>query len=84
MANTSHTRTVGRAPTARVAKAATEMEDHGFNLEINQNNERQFKFDPSLQGVSPDTALYVARQIVDTNRLEMYLEGGKAIVYIPN
>lgn len=84
MAHPSQTRTTGRAPTARVAKAATEMEDHGFNLEIDQDNEREFTFDPSLQGVPTDTAMCVARKIVDTNRLEMYLEGGKAVVHVPN
>lgn len=83
---TTQTRSVttGRAPTARVAKAATEMEDHGFNLEIDRDNEREFTFDPSLQGVDTDTALAVARQIVDDNRLEMYLEGGKATIHVPN
>ena len=83
MAHTSQPRTVGRAPTARIAKAATELEDHGFDLEIDTDNERAFKIWFPIPGRPSATNKYVAREIVENNRLEMEENGNSGIVHVP-
>lgn len=90
MANPTQIRTaahkfehLGRTPAARLARTASALKDHGFDVEIDRENEQEFWFHPSDQGVQRDTALFVARQIVSENDVEMTVEGDTATVHVP-
>ena len=77
------TRNTGRTPSARLADAADELSEHGFDVTVDLSDETEFTFDPNLTGVSTDVALQVARDVCDDNRVELALEGDTGIVRTP-